>query len=659
VDACRKKAEGFYEAREAAIKNTQVHRIATTVEIVRGLVLGERPVSIKATAKERGDLYTDQISMVRIWVYPVLAFLVAFLPTLMVEVGFSTLFKPEQQRPAHRLGFFGRRLHWLYTRAGRQKILRAERMAREASAAISVRDKALAAANAAAAAYEAQLKQQEDEWVAKCTGLEDSLNQVLVEQDALREFQKLEIERQVQLRQNTWSDRLTQMRQELDAQHAANEAERTAMAQEHHKKLLEVSEDCRTQVLQARRQMADADLAAEETSARLAYELKEASNARDAACSQLQLQAQSLSLKLTQAQEDAARDLEKAARQEKHRLELQQLEFAKTLQQRKEEFEHQLKRREQELALEFDTRFAQEQARIEQDAHRREEEFERQLEARVGEVNARWNQEVQQREDAAQIRLKQREQQLQAQAEVRLGDIQKQAAQELRRRESELARLLDTQAREAVARLKQELQQQELDFQAKLKQREQELAARDAARETELQKQWASDLRHREVEWERQAESRVRATETRLAQEAKQKEESFQLKLRQREHQVQSQFETRQAELQLQWEQGLRRRDMELAEAKQREQALVAKLAAQAEAHELGKKEWETELETTRGDIEPFKVLLARTEKERDEAKQSASGAVSQVQALEKKLTEASSFLNSWKNGKQLIEAGR
>ena len=89
----------------AAIKNTQVYRIATTVEIVRGLFMGQRPVSIKATAKERGDLYTDQISMVRIWVYPVLAFIVAFLPTLMVEIGFSTLFEPEKQRPQHRLGF--------------------------------------------------------------------------------------------------------------------------------------------------------------------------------------------------------------------------------------------------------------------------------------------------------------------------------------------------------------------------------------------------------------------------------------------------------------------------------------------------------------------------------------------------------------------------
>ena len=79
-----------------------------------------------------------------------LAFIVAFLPTLMVEIGFSTVFQPEQQRPAHRLGFFGRRLHWLYTRAGRQKILRAERIASEASAEIALRDQALADVKAAA-----------------------------------------------------------------------------------------------------------------------------------------------------------------------------------------------------------------------------------------------------------------------------------------------------------------------------------------------------------------------------------------------------------------------------------------------------------------------------------------------------------------------------
>src|SRR5436190_24009159 len=105
IDDGRKRAQGFYEARETAIRKTQVHRIATTLQIVRGLIKGERPQSIKATAKERGDLLTDQISMVRIWVYPVLAFIVAFLPTLMVEIGFTTVFEPEPVRPAHRMGF--------------------------------------------------------------------------------------------------------------------------------------------------------------------------------------------------------------------------------------------------------------------------------------------------------------------------------------------------------------------------------------------------------------------------------------------------------------------------------------------------------------------------------------------------------------------------
>src|SRR5438093_2844386 len=209
IDAGRKKAEGFYEARETVIRKTQVHRIATTVEIVRGLIKGERPMSIKTTAKERGDILTDQISMSRIWVYRGLAFIVAFLPTLMVEIGFSTVFHADQQRPLHRHGFFGRRLHWLYTRARPQKILRAERIASEASTQIAARDKALAGANAvadqalvekeaqlqaalaarstAAAAHEAQLKRkqeehaeqsktQEAEWVAKLAGMADSLD---------------------------------------------------------------------------------------------------------------------------------------------------------------------------------------------------------------------------------------------------------------------------------------------------------------------------------------------------------------------------------------------------------------------------------------------------------------------------------------------------
>src|SRR5216684_531757 len=98
------------------------------------------------------------------------------------------------------------------------------------------------------------------------------------------------------MRQNAWSDRLTQVRQELDDQRASHEAERTALMQEHHTKLMEVSEECKTQVIQARRQMADAELAAVEGSARLAQDLKEAHHARDTAESQLKHQADSLSL---------------------------------------------------------------------------------------------------------------------------------------------------------------------------------------------------------------------------------------------------------------------------------------------------------------------------------------------------------------------------
>ncbi len=540
VDVCRKKAQGFYEAREAAIRKTQVHRIATTVEIVRGLIKGERPMSIKASAKERGDILTDQISMVRIWVYPVLAFIVAFLPTLMVEIGFTTLFQPDKQRPAYRMGFLGRRLHWLYTRAGRQKILRAERMAQEASGEISSRDRALAEANAAAdkalfdkdselqtareaataatARYEAQLnriqaeqeersKRNEEEWVAKLAGLADSLNRTVIEKDALRDLQKSEIERQIQMRQNAWSDRLTQLRQELDNQRSASEAERTTLMQEQHKKLLEVSEDCKNQVSLARRQIADAELAALEGSARLTHDLKEALHARDTAETQLQQQADTFSLKLAQAKEDAAREVEKATRQERHHLDRQQLEFNKALRQREDDAQHQFQQREQELSIAFEARLGEELANNEQAARRREAELERQFEARALEVDARWKQELQQREEAAQTRLKQREQQLQAQAELRLNETQTQAEQEMRRHEGESQRQLEAQAREADSRLKQELQQRELAFQAKLKQRDQESALKTEARETEQQKQLAADLRVREEDWERQAEA--------------------------------------------------------------------------------------------------------------------------------------------------------
>ncbi len=119
--------------------------------------------------------------------------------------------------------------------------------------------------------------------------------------------------------------------------------------------------------------------------------------------------------------EDAAREpVRRPPRQRSYRLERVQLEFGKTLRQREEEFEHQLKHRGQELTLGLDARLVEKETGIEQDARRRETELKRQIEARALEVDARWKQELQQREEAAQVRLKQREQQLQAQAEARI-----------------------------------------------------------------------------------------------------------------------------------------------------------------------------------------------------------------------------------------------
>lgn len=671
IDAHRKKAEEYYEAREAAIRNTQVHRIATTVEIVRGLIMGERPMSVTASAKERGDILTDQISMVRIWVYPVLAFIVAFLPTLMVEIGFSTVFKPEAQRPAHRLGFLGRRMHWLYTRAGRFKILRAERLAREASTAIAAREEEVAriradaeralaekeselqaareAIQTTAQQFQEEAKRREEEWVAKLAGMADSLNRAIVEKDALKDLQRSEIERQVQMRQHAWSDRINQLRQELDDQRAAAEAERTALMQEHHRRLMEVTEDSKKQVMEARRQMAEAELAAVEKTTRLSNELKEAIRARDAAEAQLKQQADSLSMQVAQAREDAARELEKAARQEKIRLERQQAEFEKALREREEEFERRLRQREQELTLNFEGRLAEEKSRAEQQSRVREAELERQFEARIKELEVHWSREAQQRDEVAEIRLKQREAQLQAQADARLRAVQSQSEEQLRRREMEFERQLDARTREAEARLREQLQERELVFHTRLKQREQELTAKAAARETELQKQFASDLRAREEELERQAESRVRAVEARFAHDAQQREEAFEVKLRQREQELQSRFEAAQETLRAQREQEMRRHEAQLVEARRREEELVSRLVAEAEAHRLA----QSELEMTRSTIEPLKAMLARTEKERDEARQAAIAGDREVQELKKKLMDASSLLNGWRNGKR------
>jgi hypothetical protein len=632
IDAARKTAETQYEAREAAIRKTQVHRIGTTVEILRGLIKGERPQSIKATAKERGDVLTDQISMVRIWVYPVLAFLVAFLPTLMVEIAATTIFEPEPVKPAHRMGFFGRRLHGIYKRAGRIKLASYERVAKEASGQIAAREKALADAKSAAnralsekdaelqaarqamsdaeVKYAEEAKKREAEWTAKLASMAESLNRAVVEKDSVRDLQRSEVDRQVQMRQNAWSEHVAQMRKELDDHRIAAEAERSAMHQAQHKKLMEVTEDCKNQVIQARRQMADAELAAMEKISRMERDLKDALRARDDAEMQVKLQADSLSLKLSQAQEDGTRMFEKASRQEKHRFERQQQEHEKAMRQKEEVFEHRLNQREQELTLAFEARIADEKTKVEQNERLRQAELERQLEDRVREIDARWKEDVQKREEAAQIRLKQREQQLEAQAEARMREVQSQAEEQLRRRVSDLERQIAAQAREAESRLKQDLQDKELAFQAKLKQRDQELALKADARETELRKQLASDLRAREEDWERQTQARIRTTEARLAREAQEKEEMFVAKSRQREEQWQVKLD-----------------------------GVLAELQSQTAS------------------IEPFKEQLARAEKERDEARQVAAESSRHVETMEKKFAEASSFLTGWKNGKRGVGA--
>lgn len=633
IDAARKTAEHHYEDREAAIRKTQVHRIGTTVEILRGLIKGERPQSIKASAKERGDVLTDQISMVRIWVYPVLAFLVAFLPTLMVEIAATTIFEPEPvrpARPAYRIGFLGRRLHWLYMRAGRIKMASYERVAKEASGQIAARERALsdakAAANRALSEKDAELqaarqamsdaevqhaeeaKKREAEWATKLASMAESLNRAVVEKDSVRDLQRSEVDRQVQMRQNAWSEHMAQLRKDLDDQRIAAEAERSVMHQAQHKKLMEVTEDCKNQVVQARRQMADAELAAMEKMSRMERDLKDALRARDEAETQVKLQADSLSLKLTQAQEDGTRIFEKASRQEKYRFERQQQEHEKALRQKEEDFEHRLKQQEQELTLAFESRLTDEKNKVEQNERLRQTELERQLEDRAREIDARWKEDVQKREEAAQIRLKQREQQLEAQAEGRMREVQSQAEEQLRRRVSDLERQLAVQSREADSRLKQDLQDKELAFQAKLKQREQELAIKADARETELRKQLASDLRAREEDWERQAQSRIRATEVRLSRETQEKEELFMAKSRQREEQWQVKLD-----------------------------GVLAELQAQTAS------------------LEPFKEQLARAEKERDEARHIATESTRHVETMEKKLNEASSFLTGWKNGKRPV----
>ena len=155
-------------------------------------------------------------------------------------------------------------------------------------------------------------------------------------------------------------------------------------------------------------------------------------------------------------------------------------------------------------------------------------------------------------------------------------------------------------------------------------------------------------MRSREEEWERQADSRVRAIEARLNQEAQQREELFNQKLGRREQQLLAQADARRAELLSQSEQDARRREHEAVRMKQRELELSAQLAALAESHKNSELKWETEMQSLRANAE---AQLARTEKERDEARKTASESVRQVQSLEEKLTEVSALFTGWKGG--------
>ena len=645
IDASRERAEGFYEAREAAIRETQVHRIATTVEIVRGMLFGERPMSITATSKERGDVLTDQISMVRIWVYPALAFIVAFLPMLMVEVGCTSLFKPESQRTRRR-GLLNRSFFELYRRAVRQEICRAERMTAEATNQLAARNRELTEAKAEAAELlkekdseaqkareamaevtadcEERLKRKEEDRVAKCADLEESLNRATAEIDELRYLQTAEVERQVQLRQSAWSERLAKINQGWDEQLAAKEAERTALIQAHDEKLLALTAEYKAQVTDARRQLTEAEQTAKETSAKWSQELKESVQAHEAAEARLKHQADSFELQLERVKENSAREVEAAIRQEKQRLERQYAELEKSLRHRDEDFDHQLKQREQELTFEFEKRLADQKADAEEEARQRESDVERRLEVRSREVAARWKQELQQKEESFQVRLKQQQLRILSQAELNLSDALAQAEEDFRDREEELKRDLEVQSRDVEARFRGELQQKELAFHVQLKQSEQEWRDKADSRESQMRNQWAADLKTREQEWEREMVSRVSAVAARLDQDIQQKEEGFQKKLAQREKELQSQFNARRVELQDQAEQDVRRRDLEIEEL--------------------------------RGAIAPLKAQLSRIEKERDEAKLSAFEGTRQVKDLRGKLMDLSSSLNGRSNGEEIDE---
>jgi hypothetical protein len=82
-------------------------------------------------------------------------------------------------------------------------------------------------------------------------------------------------------------------------------------------------------------------------------------------------------------------------------------------------------------------------------------------------------------------------------------------------------------------------------------------------------------------------------------------------------------------------------------ETKQREQELTSQLNAQAQTRLAdAQAQWEKE----------FESKLELIEKERDDARETAAASARHVEAMEKKLGDASSFLNGWKNGRKTTE---
>jgi hypothetical protein len=133
----------------------------------------------------------------------------------------------------------------------------------------------------------------------------------------------------------------------------------------------------------------------------------------------------------------------------------------------------------------------------------------------------------------------------------------------------------------------------------------------------------------------------------------------FQSKSRQRDQQWQVKLDAARAETEAVANEVLRRRQVEAEaslrelearlrkEMKQREQELTSQLNAQAQTRLADAQAlWEKESESKLG-------LL---EKERDDARETAAESARHVEAMEKKLGDATTFLSSWKNGRKTPE---